>query len=114
MLIALWESQGARGGMRMGRDIPSRALAKFLPNIVISEPVGDWEDAHIRLAGSVYTERFGCDITGTLLARHLQGRSGGGRLLLMAGKQAGETGRAHHSSARASWRVLWNICASRS
>ncbi|MGZ6009891.1 MAG: hypothetical protein ACXWLO_11455, partial [Rhizomicrobium sp.] len=48
-LVECWRGHEATGGMRMGRDIPSRALAKLLPFILITEPVGDWDDARIRL-----------------------------------------------------------------
>ena len=63
-LIAYWQTCEAKGGMRMGRDVPARPIAKLLRNIAISEPVGDWDDAHIRLAGLAYAERFGRDIAG--------------------------------------------------
>ena len=63
-LLAYWQSCQARGGMRMGRDVPARAIAKLLRSIAVSEPVGDWDDAYIRLAGLSYSERFGRDIAG--------------------------------------------------
>lgn len=63
-LLAYWRTCQANGGMRMGRDVPARAIARLLRNIAISEPVGDWDDAHIRLAGLAYAERFGRDIAG--------------------------------------------------
>ena len=52
----------------MGRDIPSRIKAKFLPNLVVVEPIGDWTDGHIRLAGSLLMERFGREIQGMLIS----------------------------------------------
>ena len=63
-LLQIWESYEARGGMQMGRDIPSRELGKFLGNITIVEPIGDWEDSHVRLAGQILMLRFGRDVTG--------------------------------------------------
>ncbi|HEY4124433.1 MAG TPA: PAS domain-containing protein [Rhizomicrobium sp.] len=63
-LIELWESYEAQGGMRMGRDIPSRGIAKFLAHILIVEPIGDWEDSYVRLAGQILMLRFGRDVTG--------------------------------------------------
>ncbi len=63
-LIELWESYKSRGGMRMGRDIPSREMGKFLSNIIIVEPIGDWEDSYVRLAGQILMLRFGRDVTG--------------------------------------------------
>lgn len=90
-LIEIWRAHEATGGMRMGRDIPSRALAKFLPNIVIAEPKADWSDAHIRLAGSVLTERFGRDITGVQLMELYRADPQGGAMLLGGARQADET-----------------------
>lgn len=63
-LLSFWEACRARGGMQMGRDVPCRALVKLLPNLAVTEPIGDWTDGHIRLAGQIYMERFGRDITG--------------------------------------------------
>lgn len=63
-LLQIWENYEARGGMQMGRDIPSRELGKFLGNITIVEPIGDWEDSHVRLAGQILMLRFGRDVTG--------------------------------------------------
>ncbi len=65
-LLEIWREYEAAGGMQMGRDIPSRRLAKFLANIIIVEPVGDWEDSRVRLAGQVLMLRFGRDVTGLL------------------------------------------------
>lgn len=65
-LLECWREHEAKGGMRMGRDIPSRALAKLLPNIIIGEPIGGWDDARIRLAGTALMERFGRDVAGEL------------------------------------------------
>lgn len=63
-LYDIWRKHEASGGMRMGRDIPSRALAKFLANITIVEPIGDWDDSYVRLAGQMLMMRFGRDVTG--------------------------------------------------
>jgi hypothetical protein len=52
-LMVLWRGFEKSGGMRMGREIPSRIKAKLLPNLVVIEPVGEWTDGHIRLAGSM-------------------------------------------------------------
>lgn len=65
-LLEIWQEYEAKDGMRMGRDIPSRRLGKFLANIIIVEPVGDWEDSRVRLAGQVLMLRFGKDVTGML------------------------------------------------
>lgn len=60
----IWHTFETSGGMRMGRDIPSRELGKFLGNITIVEPIGDWEDSYVRLAGQMLMSRFGRDVTG--------------------------------------------------
>lgn len=90
-LIEIWRAHEAEGGMRMGRDIPSRGLAKLLPNIVIAEPIGAWEDAYIRLAGSVLTERFGRDIAGMRISELYQNDPKGGAMLLAGARCADET-----------------------
>jgi hypothetical protein len=65
-LIDYWKSCEAQGGMRMGRDIPARPLARLLRDLTVSEPIGDWEDARVRLAGSGMTEHFGREVSGLL------------------------------------------------
>jgi hypothetical protein len=67
-LIRLWRTFEGSGGMHMGRDIPYRITAIFLPNLVVVEPIGEWTDARIRLAGSLLMERFGRDIHGMLIS----------------------------------------------
>ncbi|HEY1838360.1 MAG TPA: PAS domain-containing protein [Rhizomicrobium sp.] len=68
-LLAYWRECDARGGMRMGLDIPSRAIAPLLKDLCVAEPVGDWIDARIRLAGSTMTEYFGQDVSGLLMSQ---------------------------------------------
>ena len=77
--------------MRMRRDIPSRALARLLPYILITEPVGAWDDARIRLAGTALMERFGRDIAGELASHVYVNEPSGARLLLQAARRAVET-----------------------
>lgn len=90
-LIECWRARKAEGGMRMGRDIPCRSMASLLHSIVIAEPIGDWEDALIRLAGSVLTERFGRDVTGMRIGALYENDPEGGRMLLAGAKRADET-----------------------
>jgi len=80
-LLDIWRGYEARGGMRMGRDIPSREIGRFLANIIIVEPIGDWEDSHVRLAGQVLMTRFGHDVTG-LRGSHVFGDNPKGHRLL--------------------------------
>ena len=90
-LLECWRGHEATGGMRMGRDIPSRALARLLPFILITEPVGDWDDARIRLAGTALIERFGRDVAGELASQVYAEDPDGAHLMLQQGRRAAET-----------------------
>ena len=90
-LIEAWRACEAKGGMRMGRDIPSRALAKLLPSIIISEVEPGWTDARVRVAGSVPVERFGRDITGVKLSELYHDHPDDIALFLASGRRAEET-----------------------
>jgi hypothetical protein len=90
VLIAHWRAYEAKGGMRMGRDVPSRAIATLLPCISICEPLGDWVDGRIRIAGSILTLRFGRDIHGLLISELYKEDPGGGRILLENARRAQE------------------------
>jgi hypothetical protein len=72
-LLAYWRECDARGGMRMGRDVPSRAIGSLLKDLCVAEPVDDWADARIRLAGSTMTEYFGRDVSGMLMSQTIKG-----------------------------------------
>ncbi|HEX4534045.1 MAG TPA: PAS domain-containing protein [Rhizomicrobium sp.] len=67
-LIAYWRECETRGGMMMGRDVPARAIANLLRDVTVSEPVNDWADARIRLAGFGMAEHFGRDVSGMLMS----------------------------------------------
>ncbi len=81
-LLEYWREFQAQGGIRMGRDVPSRRLAKVISGIAISEPIGDWTDGRVRHAGMVYTTRFGRDITGMTLREIYADDPEGGEALL--------------------------------
>jgi hypothetical protein len=100
VLIGYWRALEGSGGMRVGRDIPSRTLTKFLPNIAICEPLHAWADARIRLAGSILTERFGRDVGGLLISELYQSGPEGGRMLLDSARRAQETRRPGLLSTR--------------
>lgn len=51
-------------GLKIGRDIPSRAIAKLLSHLAIYAPLPDFSDAYTHLAGSGLRRRFGREITG--------------------------------------------------
>jgi hypothetical protein len=67
-LIAYWRKCEAKGGMRMGRDIPGRAIAPLLTYLLIFEPFPNWEDAYVRYAGFGTAKFFGRDATGLLFS----------------------------------------------
>jgi hypothetical protein len=87
-LIAYWQDCAPRGGMRMGRDMPSPAIGPFLPDLMVAEPVGDWADARIRLAGSAVTDYFGRDVCGALLSDIVAGEARDRELLLADARAA--------------------------
>ena len=91
VLITHWRSYEAKGGMRMGRDVPSRAIAMLLSCISICEPLGNWVDGRIRIAGSILTLRFGRDIHGQLISELYRDDPDGGRMLLENARRAQET-----------------------
>jgi hypothetical protein len=76
-IIAYWRTCEAKGGLRMGRDIPARAIAPLLSQIMVYEPFANWEDAHVRYAGFGTAKYFGRDVTGLLYSEMAAGdRSG--------------------------------------
>ena len=87
-LIAYWQECEARGGMRMGRDVPARDIAALLPDLTVAEPVGDWADARIRLAGSAMAEYFGRDVGGILMSEAIAGEARERETLLAGARTA--------------------------
>jgi hypothetical protein len=85
-LIDYWRECDARGGLRMGRDIPSRAIGPLLKYLCVAEPVGDWTDGRIRLAGSTMAEYFGRDASGLLMSE-VNGSSDSDFELMMSGSR---------------------------
>jgi hypothetical protein len=84
----------------MGRDIPSRELAKYLANIIIVEPIGDWDDSRVRLAGQVLMLRFGKDVTGHLGSEVFSDNPRGHRLLCDLSRKAGQTRKPYFVDSR--------------
>jgi hypothetical protein len=66
LTLEAWRTQRLADGFVVGRDVPSRALAPVLRNLIVYEPQG--RDFRARLAGSALIRRFGCDITGLKLS----------------------------------------------
>lgn len=63
-LLDFWRACEGKDGLRMGRDIPSRATAPFLSLMMIVEPFADWADGTVRYAGFGTAKFFGRDVTG--------------------------------------------------
>lgn len=85
-LVAHWRACQAQGGMRMGRDIPARAIAALMKDIIVSEPIDDWQDARLRLVGSAMAEYFGRDVTGLRMNEVFAGELSDRGMLLSGGK----------------------------
>ena len=71
LLTEFWRAREAAGGFVVGRDVPSRALAKVLQNLALFEPVvcsTGVTDLRVRLAGDGLRLRFGRDVTGEKLS----------------------------------------------
>jgi hypothetical protein len=66
-LVAYWNERRKSGEFVMGRDVPSRAIARLMKNLVVFEPVDGGRDFRFRLVGAVLNERIGRDITGMLI-----------------------------------------------
>lgn len=67
-LLNLWKDRMADDGFVMGRDIPSRDTAHFLPGIMIMEPLPDFRDFYIRLAGTRQRKNWSKEATGLKLS----------------------------------------------
>jgi hypothetical protein len=67
-LLEYWKERQDKGGIISGRDIPSRALAPILRNVMVYEAVDGGKDFRIRLAGAGIMRRFGRDVGGKTLS----------------------------------------------
>jgi hypothetical protein len=67
LLLGYWREHAPSGGLIVGRDIPSRRLAKLLGNLALYEYCRESDDFRVRLAGFSLVRRFGRDITGRRL-----------------------------------------------
>jgi hypothetical protein len=68
LLFDNWRKRRAKDGFVVNRDVPSRALASVLRNLIVYEPQDGARDFRVRLAGSALIRRFDCDITGLKLS----------------------------------------------
>ncbi len=67
LLHDVWRERASDGGMVVGRDVPSRRLARLLGNLALYEFCRESDDFKVRLAGFSLVRRFGRDITGQVL-----------------------------------------------
>lgn len=63
-LLGYWNECRSSGDFLMGRDIPSRAIARLTKHLSVLEPFDDGREFRFRLVGTVLNDRFGRDITG--------------------------------------------------
>jgi len=68
LLLETWRDRTAAGRFLVGRDVPSRALARVLSGLMLFEPLRSG-DFRVRLAGHGVRRRFGRDVTGENLSR---------------------------------------------
>jgi hypothetical protein len=72
LLLSIWRERQAHGGFTIGRDIPSRRIARIMHNIMVYEPVekdGAIIDFRVRVAGDVLRHRFGCSPAGKRMSQ---------------------------------------------
>ena len=65
--LKFWDERPS-DGIHIGRDVPSRMIARLLSHVTIYEPLPDSTDFRVHLAGSGIRHRFGRDITGETMA----------------------------------------------
>jgi len=66
--LRFWQNRPA-DGIKIGRDVPSRAIARLLSRTVIYEPIEGGRDFKVHLAGSGIRRRFDRDITGECISQ---------------------------------------------
>jgi hypothetical protein len=67
-LLAYWNECRKKGGFKMGRDVPSRVIARLMRNLVVLEPLDGGDDFNFRLVGTMVNERYGREVSGMLLS----------------------------------------------
>jgi hypothetical protein len=73
LLLETWRAREAESRFVVGRDVPSRGLARVLSGLALYEPLRTG-DFRVRLAGHALRRRFGRDMTGENLS-HLLGEA---------------------------------------
>ncbi len=116
-LLEVWAARQAQGAFVIGRDVPSRDLARVMSGLVLYQPILNG-DFRVRLAGVALRRRFGRDVTGDKLSEMLNApqfaeRSRRFRQLLESGKPlvlevrlCGEDGRTLQCFELVALRVL--------
>mgnify|MGYP001066918174 FL=1 len=66
-LLACWQASEREGRFTVGRDIPSRELARVLGSVALFQPVPP-DDFLVRLAGEAMRRRHGRDVSGARLS----------------------------------------------
>lgn len=68
-----WLACQKKGGLKLGRDLPAREIARLMAKLSVLESNTDGSDFRFRLVGSAWMERFGRDIQGEWLSTLYQG-----------------------------------------
>jgi hypothetical protein len=66
-LLESWMARQVEGRFIVGRDVPSRELARVLSGLALFQPISNG-DFRVRLAGMALRRRFGRDVTGEKLS----------------------------------------------
>lgn len=66
--MRFWDHRPA-DGIVVGRDVPSRDIARLLNRVIVYEPIDEHHDLKVRLAGTAVRHRFGRDITGRKMSK---------------------------------------------
>ncbi len=75
LLLEYWWERQCRGGIVVGRDLPSRPLGCILRYLAVYEPVDGGSDYRVRLAGAAFMRRFGREIGGLRLSQCVSAES---------------------------------------
>ncbi|GEM_PF-1769449 len=71
LLADLWSEREGEDGFVIGRDVPSRRIARVMHNLMLLQPIvegGRVKDMRVRIAGDTLNMRFGVNPTGMLLS----------------------------------------------
>jgi hypothetical protein len=72
LLVNIWRERQGHGGFTIGRDIPSRRIARIMQNVMVYEPVekdGAIVDFSVRIAGDMLRRRFGFSPAGKRMSQ---------------------------------------------